>query len=466
MKRGKISIKSLILSEDNPRLDLTLSEEESIYNMVKNQNNKLYVLALDIVKYGLNPLDTIAVCPSDIYEGYYKVYEGNRRICSLKLLLDPEQLRDIDNRLYLKFKQLSESYIPLDSIEVGIFENEEEIQHWMEIRHMGEQKGKGVSNWNTIQKDRYSRIRTGKNKLLDFWDWIVENNILSEKEICSITKTNWLRILRAPYFLFMKIQNGEKYTVLPKDVEIFTERIRAIQKELAHKSVAIVYDNDKIEDFFNNISKKLYNKPFQMIIDQESNQLSLNLQTINNQEPIDINLINDHNLDSIKEIYSEKENIFIPDQVNKKDEKKISVSKDLFNGCSTIIPRGYSIHSSNMRLNKVINELKRLRPDEFPNACGTLLRTLFELSAKVFLENQDGVDKTSVQFENAIRQAANQLRNQNRINNAQHSAISKDVDNLRMIFNGYMHNTEIYPSSETLKNFFKSHRKFIEECLK
>jgi hypothetical protein len=34
------------------------------------------------------------------------------------------------------------------------------------------------------------------------------------------------------------------------------------------------------------------------------------------------------------------------------------------------------------------------------------------------------------------------------------------------MFNGYMHNTDGYPSSAELKNFFKAHKIFIEECLK
>ena len=125
-----------------------------------------------------------------------------------------------------------------------------------------------------------------------------------------------------------------------------------------------------------------------------------------------------------------------------------------------------AIRTENMRLNKIVNELKKINADTFPNACGTLLRALFELSAKVYLEKQDGSNHTSDEFESAIRQAANGLRQQGRIDNSQHSAICKDIDNLRKIFNGYMHNTEGYPSSEALKNFFKCHRKFIQECLR
>ena len=90
----------------------------------------------------------------------------------------------------------------------------------------------------------------------------------------------------------------------------------------------------------------------------------------------------------------------------------------------------------------------------------------YNTGAKVYLEKQDGSNHTSDEFESAIRQAANGLRQQGRIDNSQHSAICKDIDNLRKIFNGYMHNTEGYPSSEALKNFFKCHRKFIQECLR
>ena len=119
-----------------------------------------------------------------------------------------------------------------------------------------------------------------------------------------------------------------------------------------------------------------------------------------------------------------------------------------------------------MRINKIINELKRLDADDYPNACGTLLRTLFELSAKWFIEHLDGQDHTKDDFQSVIKHAAKLLRNQKRISKNQHSAISADVDALREIFNGYMHDTDGYPSSEALRNFFKSHRTFIEECQK
>ena len=455
MKKTTVVIDSLVLSCENPRLDPTLSEDESIFNMVKDQNEKLFELASDIVDYGLNPLDTIGVYPSELFPGYYEVGEGNRRLCALKLLQNPTRIQHINANLFSKFKILSENFPFPDSIEVAIFDDEKAMRHWMEIRHMGEQSGKGLSKWNSIQKARFNRMQTGSDSLLDFWDWMIAQNILSGEEIARVTKTNWQRILREKYFPFLKIQNDSKYSVLPEDIDAFSERIKAVQQELDGQTVAIVYDQTQIDKFFNLISNKLYGKTYQEIIIEESKQI----------EFISIKNDNQKDNEAFKAIEKTKKKV-TTDNAPKDAQEDQNIGRDVFNGCATIIPYAYSIRSENMRLNKIINELKRINADEFPNACGTLLRTLFELSAKVYLEKQDGKDHTDTEFAPAIKQASNQLRQRGCINNSQHSAINSEIDNLRKIFNGYMHNTESYPSSESLKNFFKSHRNFIQECLK
>ncbi len=470
MKRENISIDILLLSEGNPRLEASWSEDEAISKMVEDQNDKLYELASDIVLHGFNPLDTIGVYPSDTYNGYYEVGEGNRRVCALKLLINPERIKDINASLYSKFKELSKNFTNPNSIEVGVFEDVDSINHWMEIRHMGEQGGKGLSKWNSVQKARFNRSLNGTDALLDFWDWMIEKDILAYEEIMSVTKTNWQRILRDKYFPFLKIQLEPKYSVLAPDIQLFTERIKEIQKELAGQTVAIVYDQERIEQFYNQISENLYGISYTDVIEKESGQLAFDEKM--KDEKYDINNENTFSnfpkTDSSTVQNNEVENInyspIIESEQNLPSSQ--SIGRDIFNGCDTIIPWHYPIRSSNVRLNKIINELKKLNADEYPNACGTLLRTLFELSAKVFLENKDGTDHTTTQFEQAIRKAANELRKEGNINNNQHSAILSDIDNLRKIFNGYMHGTDSYPSSMALKNFFKSHKKFIEECLK
>lgn len=467
MRRENISIDLLLLSDGNPRLDPSLGEDEAIFNMVNDQNDKLFELASDIVKHGLNPLDTIGVYPSETYHGFYEVGEGNRRICALKLLITPERILHINGSLHSKFLSLSKTYSAPNSIEVGVFNDESSMRHWMEIRHMGELSGKGLSKWNSVQKARFNRMQTGSDALLDFWDWMITNSILSEEEILSVTKTNWQRILREKYFPFLKIQYDGNYSVLPKDIDVFTYRIKEVQQKLAGQTVAIVYDQIRIEEFFNSISNALYGKPYQEVVSEESEQVCIlpPVQETNANEKMEqvIDIPTSQGDSTNDSTIDENDNSNLTQTITNTVQ---TIGRDVFNGCGTIIPYGYPIRTDNMRLNKIINELKRINADDYPNACGTLLRTLFELSAKVYLEKQDGQDHTETEFSPAIKQAANLLRQQRCIDNSQHSAIHSDIDNLRKIFNGYMHNTESYPSSEALKNFFKCHRVFIQECLK
>ena len=456
MKRANIDVSLLMLSCDNPRLDPTFSEDESLFGMIKNQNEKLYELASDIVEYGFSPLDIIGVYPSEMFPGYYEVGEGNRRLCALKLLLDPYRIEKINTNLFSKFQSLSNKFSSPSSIEVVVFENQEEMTHWMEIRHMGEQNGKGVSKWNSVQKMRFEKSKNGSDALLDFWYLMIDKKILSEKDVFEVTKTNWQRVLREKYYPFLGIAFNKEYYILPGKTDTFTERIRAVQQGLSGQSVGIVYDSERIETFYNNISNTLYGVPYLDVVESETANDQLEFPDINTNRPFskDFNGNNEDNPNVVTEEV---------DQTNNNDSVP---QKDVFNGSLTVIPYGYKIRSSNMRINKIINELKRLNPDDFPNACGTLLRALFELSAKVLKEKDTGEDQTETEFKQAIKYAANTLRNQKRITDSQHSSIMKDADDLRMIFNGYMHDTDGYPNGMALRNIFKVHKKFIEECIK
>lgn len=255
MKREFVKLSNLLLSDNNPRLEPSFGEKDAIAKMVKNQGEKLFNLASDIVENGLNPIDTIAIYPSEVYEGFFEVGEGNRRICALKLLNNPSLLQGVNENLAKRFAILSETYkVPIE-LEVGLFANEKELEHWMEIRHMGEQSGKGLSKWDSIQKDRFRRSQTGEDALLDFWDWLEEQEILSKAEISRVTKTNWQRVLREAYFPFLRVQFDGKFKVAAQDQEVFKERIRAVQQGLDGKTVAIVYDKERIEKFYDTVSE-------------------------------------------------------------------------------------------------------------------------------------------------------------------------------------------------------------------
>lgn len=223
-----------------------------------------------------------------------------------------------------------------------------------------------------------------------------------------------------------------------------------IHKEISNQPVEVVYNEEKRIQLFDKISLELIGKPFASSVSQST--LFEEESKIDNF-PKETNLI-------------ENEKSQVSTQVKNSSTK---IKRDVFENCKTIIPPAYKITSFNTRINKIIKELKYLDVDYYPNACGTLLRLLFELSAKNYIENnQIQINQTieEIEFNPVIQKAANHMREVGRLDSQLHSALMRDINSLRLLFNGYMHNPSSYPSSTSLKSIFIAHKKFLEECQK
>lgn len=449
MKSIILSIDNILLSLDNPRLDVSMDQENVIKKMIENQGNKIFELAKDISQNGLNPIEDIAVTPFD--NGQFIVHEGNRRITAIKLLNNPETLKNLDQTLYNKFNNLcNKENKKITSIEVKVFSNDDDLDHWIELKHLGSNNGVGTDKWDSIQKERYTKSKTGKSLLLDFFDKLLINNILNDEEIQSITKTNWERVLTKSGLNFLQLEKKYGEYIFPNDLELFTAKIKMIHKEISNQPVEVVYNEEKRIQLFDKISLELIGKPFASSVSQST--LFEEESKIDNF-PKETNLI-------------ENEKSQVSTQVKNSSTK---IKRDVFENCKTIIPPAYKITSFNTRINKIIKELKYLDVDYYPNACGTLLRLLFELSAKNYIENnQIQINQTieEIEFNPVIQKAANHMREVGRLDNQLHSALMRDINSLRLLFNGYMHNPSSYPSSTSLKSIFIAHKKFLEECQK
>ena len=91
-----VKVDRLFLATDNPRHDEVDDEGEAIGLLCRSEN--IEELARDIVKYGSNPAERLIVFPVDPAvdvaqlsdKTTFIVAEGNRRVCALKLLHDPD----------------------------------------------------------------------------------------------------------------------------------------------------------------------------------------------------------------------------------------------------------------------------------------------------------------------------------------------------------------------------------------
>lgn len=162
-----ISFDRVFIDLENPRHEPFLSQDEAIEFLCTNEY--VYELAKDLTKVGLNPLELFALLPSDkkSERKTYIVAEGNRRLCALMLLNDPDLAPPKERK---KFQELAESWDPVPEIFAIVFETKEDINQWIERIHGGLQGGIGRKSWTSEQKTRFSGDRKNivAQKILDY----------------------------------------------------------------------------------------------------------------------------------------------------------------------------------------------------------------------------------------------------------------------------------------------------------
>jgi hypothetical protein len=147
-----IPVERIFLDLSNPRHEPYKTEAEVIEYLCRQE--QVYSLARDIAKIGMNPLEIFAVIPADKTSRTqsFVVAEGNRRMCALKLLDDP----DLAPAKYRKdFTKLSEDSVKISEVPGIVFEDEAELSLWLERIHGGVQGGVGRKPWNPEQKTRH-----------------------------------------------------------------------------------------------------------------------------------------------------------------------------------------------------------------------------------------------------------------------------------------------------------------------
>ncbi|MFI7210990.1 hypothetical protein ACIBP4_27415 [Micromonospora maritima] len=151
----------VVLDSWNPRLpDGTSSDRDAINRLLDEGADALINLARDMAKSGqTNP----AELPIAIKDGSkYVVLEGNRRFAALKLLNDPALANSKEHEA--AFRRARALGTPPKTVFTLISESREEADHWIVLRHTGENNGRGVKRWSTAQAATHAR-RANKSSI-------------------------------------------------------------------------------------------------------------------------------------------------------------------------------------------------------------------------------------------------------------------------------------------------------------
>ncbi len=171
-----VPIGRIFLDLVNPR-HVPLGDEDKAIEYLCAKEDVL-ALARDIAQIGLNPLERVALIPIKGQKNAYTMAEGNRRLCALKLLADPDRA---PARLRKSFAALAEKHSPPTAFAAVVFDNEEEVRPWLERIHNGAYDGRGRRAWNSEQSQRYSG--SNKNKLAQaFLDYAEDAGLISAED--------------------------------------------------------------------------------------------------------------------------------------------------------------------------------------------------------------------------------------------------------------------------------------------
>ncbi|RIK29009.1 MAG: hypothetical protein DCC56_14190 [Anaerolineae bacterium] len=436
----RIPVSNLLFDINNPRLhDIQANQTETIRAIASQQKGKLLELAKDIVEYGTDPSNVPIVRPVERGSEYYIVPEGNRRIAAIKILENTDLIIGaVDAKLHRAFVELSKDFQkePIKIVTCVILDEEEDINHWIQLRHTGENKGAGVVKWGSAETARFKQRSGSKEIHIQVLEFLESRGDIKSNERRKVPITSLQRLLTSPYVrtkLGIDLRDGEIVTRY-SDNQV-AKGLKRVVRDLATGAVPVkkIYTKeDKIQYIDNITSEDLPN----------TSRPRSTFHILGTQPSTDEPSVEDESKSPSKIVPSGKQR-------------------------SNLIPRDYAISISQSKVNDIYHELRKLDIEEFTNAVSVLLRVFLELSLDVYVDKHHIASSDNMTLAKKIREVAAHLKVTGKINEQHVKSISHVIqkDNLLAstltTLHQYVHNPYFSPGPSDLRATWNSLEFFI-----
>lgn len=238
-KIQRIKIEKIINWSENPRHAIGNNETDTLQKLFDAVGTQYMLnLAEDIQEHGLLGNQQIVVVYSESIKKYV-VYEGNRRVAAIKLLMNPEEFNFLDKATIDKAKRMAKNADIIDTLECYVTD-EDEAFFIMERVHSGEDKGRGTKEWGAREKDTFQVRRNNVKNLsylIDFYvrkyyDGLDITTILSFTTIQRIFNNREIRKA-----IGLDIANEDTFTI--DRIKLVIEASKWIAKESENVGVAV-----------------------------------------------------------------------------------------------------------------------------------------------------------------------------------------------------------------------------------
>lgn len=436
MTYKQIKWSDLVVNSSNDRHGDLQTEEQAIAWLFKTKEHHMKNLAKDIVeKYRV--FEPPLVKP---FKGKYLIFDGNRRITCLKLIIDPSKAPTAILRKFFTGFQTSHLFDTSYFVECRVETNQGVIDDILHRRHTGTQNGVGQSTWDDRMKLNFiERTGRGQSKTIaDVLEKYLRSNDLLKKDI-KIPRSTMNRLLSSE-----KIRNQVGISFKNNQIRIIGE-VKDTQKILLRIVEDLAQKKIVLGDIWDNARKKVYLD--KVLVSQNDDYCEVKSGTGENIK--EVKPFENANDGSLK-------------QIRAPNRQQHLIPKVDFN---------ITWSNASQRHKSIWEELQfKLKLEEHPNAISVLFRVLIELSVNHYceiFEVHSLMEKDKLKTK--IRKVGEDMKVRGLINDDKLKNLKKleQAENLISIntLNRYIHSYELSPSPVHLTAMWNNLSFFITICL-
>jgi hypothetical protein len=371
------------------------------------------------------------------------VLEGNRRLTALKLLEIPTLVpADLPDSLAKGFRELSARYSPPATVSCAVVADRQEAQHWLELRHTGENDGVGVVQWGATEKARFSDQVGKRFFALQAVDFLRNLGGLSPAEVKSLSQTpitTLQRLLADPDVrktLGLSLTKGTLVTHLPA---------AEVAKGLRRATLDMAEGRINVNDIRSKTDRAAYLGSF------KANDLPTASSATGPALP----------LAAAPGPAAPPAGAGAAQAPAKSGSTRLQphVRK-------TLVPKSCKIAIGQPRLNAIFHEMRKLNPDEFPNASAILLRVFLELSVDEYLDAKKLGKTPNDKLKEKVRAVVGHMQGQSGVTKLDlapvHAALTPDQLFSIVNLHAFIHNAKFHPSANDLLRLWDQMQRFAE----
>lgn len=427
-----IAISDLVVDTRNPRLvEPDRSRRDALRDLAASQGRKLVVLAEDVIDYGLNPSELSIVMRTK--DKRYAVLEGNRRLTAIRALENPDLLANaVTPSILTKFKALSARYLdnPVESVMCWVVDTRDEANHWIELRHTGENKGAGIVKWESDDSARFGTRKAKPEIHTQALDFLQRQEIIDNAFRKKVPATSLRRLLGTPAVrskLGVAIDAGVLMRLA--DSGRVARALKYMVDDLVEKRV-------KTQDIYLSHQREQY-----------ANSLPARI--------------------SVKATKKRGEGVPLTEGARSSETSSKRKRGKKKRPREMLIPNECLLNVTSERINQIEAELRRLSLERHPNAISVLLRVFLELSADDYIKRKGLTLPNRPNLSHKFTTVVDDLLQAKKLDNLQAAPVRRACQKNSFLapsitlMHQYVHNQYLFPVGGDLRAHWDSLQPFV-----